>query len=61
MKKGLRIFINILETIVAIPLGLAGAICMAPFVILGLLICLPISIISDIWTVDIFEKYRGEK
>ena len=61
MKKGLRVFINILETIVAIPLGLVGAICMTPFVIIGLLVFIPISIIEDIWAVDFFEKYKEEE
>ena len=59
MKKGLRIFVNILETIVAVPLGIIGAILLSPFVILGLIICIPVSIVGDIWTVDFFEKYKN--
>ena len=60
MKKGLRVFINILETIVAVPFGIIGAILLTPLVILGLLVFIPISIIEDIWTVDFFEKYQDE-
>lgn len=49
MKKGLKIFINILETIIAVPLCIVGAILLTPFVIIGLLIALPIYVVEDIW------------
>ena len=58
MSKGLKIFLNILFTIIAVPLGILGAICMIPFVALGLLIFLPVSIIEDIWCPEIFDKYK---
>jgi len=60
MKKGLRIFLNIIYTIITIPFGILGAICMIPFVALGLLIFIPASIIEDIWCPNIFEKYRDQ-
>lgn len=53
MSKGLRIFINILETIVAVPLGIVGAILLTPFVLICLLVGLPITIIEDIWKTKI--------
>ena len=49
MKKGLKIFINILETIIAVPLCIVGAILLTPFVLIGLLIALPIYVVEDIW------------
>ena len=58
MKKGLRIFLNTIYTILGIPLGIAGAICLIPFVVFGLIICLPISIVEDIWTPNLAEKYK---
>lgn len=44
-------FLNILCTIIGIPLGILGAICIAPFVVLYLLIDLPCMIVQDIWGV----------
>ena len=49
MKRGLKIFIRILETIIALPLAIAGAVCLIPFTILGLLIAVPTAIVEDIW------------
>lgn len=54
MKKGLKIFVKILETIVVIPCGIAGAILLTPFVILGLIFAIPACILEDIWEVEIF-------
>lgn len=48
MKKGLKVFLNILKTIVATPLGIIGAILLLPFVIIGL----TASIIGDIWDIE---------
>lgn len=58
MKKGLEIFLNIIYTILGIPLGIVGAVCLIPFVVFGLIICLPISIVEDIWTPDFLKKYK---
>lgn len=52
MKKGLRIFINILETIAVIPLSIIGVILLSPFLILYLLFALPTVIIEDIWDIE---------
>ena len=58
MKKGLEIFLNIIYTIIAIPLGIIGAVCLIPFVAIGLIISLPVAIVSDIWTPDFLKKYK---
>ena len=52
MKKGLRVFLNILETIVVIPLGIIGAVLLIPFVFLYLLFALPTTIVEDIWNIQ---------
>lgn len=46
-------FLNILGTIVGIPLGIVGAICTTPFIVLFLMIYLPCSIVQDIWTGEV--------
>lgn len=61
MKKGLKVFLNILYTIIAIPLTIVGVVLLIPLAFLGLLISLPISVIEDIWnpvvvTEDIIEE-----
>ena len=58
MSKGLKIFLNIIFTIIAVPLGIIGAVCLTPFVIIGLVISLPVSIVSDIWTPDFLKEYK---
>ena len=49
MSKGLKIFLNIIFTIIAVPLCIIGAVFLTPFVLIGLLIALPIYVIEDIW------------
>ena len=46
MKK---VLLNILKTIVGVPLALLGAICMIPLSVLYILIYLPAIVIGDIW------------
>ena len=52
MKKGLEIFLNILKTLVAVPFGIMGAVCLIPLAAIGLLIEIPSLIISDIWNIN---------
>ena len=61
MKKGIKIFIQILETILVIPLGILGAICLIPFMALMLLFALPFGLVEDVWEVDMADKYKEEK
>jgi len=49
MKKGLKIFLQILESIIAVPLCIVGAILLTPILLLCLLISLPIYVVEDIW------------
>lgn len=44
--------LNILCTIIGIPLGILGAICITPFVFIMMLIDLPCTIVQDIWGVS---------
>lgn len=46
----MRVFIKILESILAISFGLLFAALLIPFSIIGLLFCVPISLVEDIWT-----------
>lgn len=41
--------LKVLKTILLVPLALVGAICLIPFVALGIVICLPIEAGCYIW------------
>lgn len=58
MKKFWKIFFRILKTVIFGPLSIIGAVCLIPFAALGLIICLPIEVICDIWTDRFWEKDR---
>lgn len=45
----MKIFKNILLSIVLVPLSLLGAICIAPFLILAMIIELLCCVVQDIW------------
>ena len=45
----MKVFKKILLSIIALPLGILGAICLLPFVALALLVDLPWTILEDIW------------
>ena len=47
--KVLKTIGKVLATIVGCIFGIAGAICLLPFVLLALLICIPAEIFQDIW------------
>ncbi len=44
-----KLIVNILETTILLPLTLIGAILLVPFIVLGLIIDLPLSVVLDIW------------
>ena len=45
----MKVFGNILKTIVVVPLAVAGAICMIPLAILTLLVMVPMSAVESVW------------
>lgn len=49
----MKIFTNILKTLIAVPLSIVGIIFMFPFYLLYFLLHLPVIIIEDIWEIDI--------
>ena len=51
-------FVKILLTIIAIPFGIAGAVCMVPLAFLCFLVSIPVAIIEDIWCPP--EVYKKE-
>ena len=52
MGEGLKILLRILGTIVCVPLGIAGAILLTPFVLIALLVSIPVTIVEDIWEIN---------
>lgn len=60
MGKGLKILLRILGTIVCVPLGIAGAILLTPFVLIALLVSIPVTIIEDIWEINTYRYEEDE-
>ena len=45
----MKVFLNILKTIVALPLSIVGALTLLPFALVYLVIELPVCVLTDIW------------
>lgn len=50
----MKTILKVLSTVVAVPLGIIGALLLLPFVAIGLIISLPATIICDIWDIEVF-------
>jgi hypothetical protein len=56
MNKFTDILFRILGTIIAVPLGIIGAVCLTPLIVICLIFAIPIAIFEDIWfPPDIYE------
>ena len=55
----MKTFLKVLESIVAVPIGILGDICIIPFVAIALIVDLPFMIVQDIW--DETEVYIDEQ
>ena len=60
MKKGLKIFVNILKTIAVIPCGIVSAVLLVPFMIIGLIIAVPMCFVEAIWKIGAFKEDEEE-
>ena len=60
MKKVLDWLWKFVQSIVAIPLVMLGAICLVPFIVLYIIIGLPATVVNDIWN-DNFYKYEEQE
>ena len=62
MYKFFETLVKILETIIAIPLAIVGAVCMAPLVVICYMISIPIAVFEDIWfPVKIYKIEKKEE
>lgn len=60
MGKGLKVLFKILETIICVPLGIVGAVCLTPCALIVMLIGIPMTIIEDIWGINFYPEEDGE-
>lgn len=56
MKKGLEIFLNIIKTLIALPIGIIGIVLLLPFVAINFIISVLAAIISTIWDLETFSE-----
>lgn len=56
MKKGLEIFLNIIKTLIALPIGIIGIVLLLPFVAINFIVSVLAAIISTIWDLETFSE-----
>ena len=56
MKKGLEIFLNIIKTLIALPIGIIGIVLLLPFVAINFIVSVLSAIISTIWDLETFSE-----
>ena len=56
MKKGLEIVLNIIKTLIALPIGIIGIILLLPFVAINFIVSVISAIISTIWDLETFSE-----
>ena len=49
----MKVFLNILKTIIVYPLALMGAICLIPLFAISIIIGLPAIALQDVWEKDL--------
>ena len=56
MKKALEIFLNIIKTLIALPIGIIGIALLLPFVAINFIVSVLAAIISTIWDLETFSE-----
>ena len=52
----MKVLLKVLGTIIGVPLGIVGAVCLMPFAFLALLVSMPSIIVEDIWDLEVKDE-----